>query len=139
MATTTSWSRRGVLVAAGAAAGAAVLSGPLGSVASAATTGRGTVGLRRSHWTALVGQQVTVATSSGRVKALVVEVEDIKGAPAGDERRFSVELRIDRGRPAIGGVNPITLPGRGVASLFASAVDRGVRHRSFQVIVNNIS
>lgn len=142
MDASTSWSRRGLLVVSASAAGAALLAGPLGSAASAATApgttaaNRATTGLRREHWTPLVGKKVVVDTAAGRVKATVVDVEDIAGAPPEDPGRFSVELRAP-GAKAVSGLCPVTIPGRGVATLLVSAVDRGVRHRSSQIIVNN--
>lgn len=135
----TSRSRRDVLVlSASAAAGMALLVGPLGSSALAAAPGRAPAptGLRRDHWTPLVGRKVAVDGPSGRVRATVVGVEDLKGAPAGDPQRFAVELRATK-RQHIAGLCPVTIPGRGVATLLVSDVDRGIRHRSAQIIVNN--
>jgi hypothetical protein len=133
-------------VGAGAAVGAAALLSPLGSsIAGAATTtstGRAPVrgpGLDRAHWTALIGKRVAVGGPTGTTRATVVAVEDLRGAPAGDAGRFAVELRTDRGKPGIAGLRPITIPGRGVATLLVSAVDRGVRHRSFEIVVNTTS
>lgn len=144
MDASTSWSRRSVLVLSASAAGAAVLAGPLGSVASAgaapasaAGAPRAVTGLRRDHWTPLVGKRVAVAGPSGTVRATVDEIEDLRGAPAGDAGRFAVVLRIDRNQAGIAGLNPITIPGRGVATLLVTAVDRGQRHRFFQIVVNN--
>jgi hypothetical protein len=140
MDASTSWSRRNVLVLTAAAAGAAVVAGPLGSAAAGAaapaSTGQARTGLRRDHWTPLVGKKVTVDGPSGRVRATVAGVEDLRWAPAGDAGCFAVELRTDRG-PALAGVCPVTIPGRGVTTLLLSAVDRGVRHRSSQIVVNN--
>lgn len=134
MAASPQWSRRNVLVV-GAAAGALALAGPLGSVAAAAGTGGGTVGLRRDHWTPLIGTKVGVDAPEGRVWVDVVDVEDLIGAPAGAMGCFAVELRTRKGR-AVDGLLPFTLPRRGVATLRVTAVDRGIRHRSSQIIVN---
>jgi hypothetical protein len=144
MGASTSWSRRSVLVLTGAAAGAAALTGPFGSAASAArATGTGATGsstglpgLRRDHWTPLVGKRVVVDGPTGRVRALVAGVEDLRSAPAADARRFAVELRTDRGQ-ALNGLSTVTLPGRGVTTLLLTAVERSVRHRSSQIVVNN--
>lgn len=140
MDASTSWSRRSMLVLSASAAGAALVAGPLGSPAGAvttkATTARALTGLRRDHWTPLVGKTVAVDTASGRVRATVAGVEDLRGAPAGDARAFAVELRTARGT-AISGLCPVTIPGRGVATLLLTAVDRGLRHRSTQIVVNN--
>jgi hypothetical protein len=141
MEASTGWSRRSVLVLAASSAGAMALAGPLSSVASATTTAPGSTasaltGLRRDHWTPLVGKTVAVDTPEGRVRVTVAEVEDLRSAPEGDPVRFAVELRTDRSR-AIAGLYPITIPGRGVTTLLISAVDRGVRPRSSQIVVNN--
>jgi hypothetical protein len=133
-------SRRRVLALAAAGAGAAVMASPLGQAASAAATtprggAAGAVGLRREHWTPLVGKKVTVDGPAGRVRTTVIGVEDLRGAPAGDAGRFAVELRTDRGA-AVAGLCPITIPGRGVTTLLLSAVDRGIRYRSSQIVVN---
>lgn len=132
------WSRRTVLVLSASVAGAAVLAGPLGSatVGAAATGGQAVTGLRREHWTSLVGKKVAVDGPAGRVRLMVAGVEDVSGAPAGDAGSFAVELRTDRGA-AVAGLCPVTIPGRGVTTLLLSAVDRGVRHRSSQIVVNN--
>lgn len=138
MDASTAWSRRSIMALAAAGAGAAVLAGPLGSVASAATTGsqaRAATGLRRDHWTPLLGKKVAIDGPAGRVRATVAEVEDLRGAPAGDPTRFAIELRTDRGA-ALDGLLPITIPGRGVTTLLVSAVDRGLNHRSSQIVVN---
>lgn len=142
MDASTSWSRRSVLVLSASAAGAAVLAGPLGSAAvgaaapARATGGRAVTGLRRDHWTPLVGKKVAVGGPMGRVRVTVAGVEDLRGAPAGDAGCFAVELRTDRSK-AIAGLCPVTIPGRGVTTLLLSAVDRGVKHRSSQIVVNN--
>ena len=83
------------------------------------------------------GQQMTSA-SAGRVRATVAGIEDLRGAPAGDPAAFAVELRTT-GRSALSGLCPVTIPGRGVATLLLTAVDRGVRHRSTQIVVNSPS
>ncbi|HEV7719990.1 MAG TPA: hypothetical protein VGO60_01835 [Iamia sp.] len=142
MDVSTKWSRRSMLVLSATAAGAALVAGPLGSAAAGAaapagtTGGRAVTGLRRDHWTPLVGKKVTVDGPAGRVRATVAGVEDLRGAPAGDAGAFAVELRTDRGA-AVSGLLPITIPGRGVTTLLLSAVDRGVTHRSSQIVVNN--
>lgn len=135
----TSRSRRDVLVlSASAAAGVALLAGPLGSTAVALASGgtRADTGLRRDHWTPLVGQKIAVDGPAGRVRATVVGVEDLTGAPAGDPRCFAVELRAGT-RQRISGLCPVTIPGRGVATLLVTDVDRGINHRSAQIVVNN--
>jgi hypothetical protein len=142
MGASTSWSRRSVLVLAAAGAGTVALSGPLGSAAAAVASptdrsSEGAPGLRREHWTALVGTRVVVDTRTGRVRARVIGVEDLRSAPAGHADAFAVELRIDRGQADIAGLNPITIPGRGVTTLSISGVDRGIRFRPYQLVVNN--
>ena len=141
MDASTTWSRRSLLAVSAGAAGAAIVAGPLGSIAGAAASARAgaspaSTGLRRDHWTPLVGKKVAVDGPAGRVRATVVGVEDLRGAPAGDAARFAVELRTDRG-VAVAGLCPVTIPGRGVTTLLLTAVDRGIRHRSTQIVVNN--
>lgn len=132
-------SRRGVLALGAAAAGAVVLTGPLGSVAGAATagaTGRAvtaTTGLRREHWTGLVGRTVTIAGQA----VTVVRVEDLRGGVRGDAKRFSVELRTARSKPSVGGTNPVVIPGRGTATLLITPIDRGARYRTYQIVVSS--
>lgn len=144
MGSNTVWSRRSALVAGASAMGAAVLAGPLGPAVAAAGrpaartgTVQATTGLLRSHWSPLVGRTVTVTTRTGSVRAVVAEITDLAGAPAQDPKRFSVVLRTTLRQPAIAGLNPITIPGRGVATLLITAVDRGARQRLAQVVVNN--
>ncbi|HMJ76531.1 MAG TPA: hypothetical protein VK507_11195 [Iamia sp.] len=142
MDASTNWSRRSVLVLSASAAGAAMVAGPLGSAAAGAaaparaTGGQAVTGLRRDHWTPLVGKKIAVDGPAGRVRVTVAGVEDVRGAPAGDVGSFAVELRTDRGA-AVAGLCPVTIPGRGVTTLLLSAVDRGVTHRSSQIVVNN--
>lgn len=141
MDASTTWSRRSLLAVSASAAGAAIVAGPLGTIAGAAAParavgGQAQTGLRRDHWTPLVGKKVTVDSPAGRVRVTVAGVEDLRGAPAGDAARFAVELRTDRGA-AVAGLCPVTIPGRGVATLLLTAVDRGVRHRWTQIVVNN--
>jgi len=142
MDASTNWSRRSVLVLSASAAGAAVFAGPLGSAAAGAaapaeaTGTQAVTGLRRDHWTPLVGKKVAVDGPAGRERFTVARVEDLRGAPAGDACCFAVELRTDRNQ-AVAGLCPVTIPGRGVATLLLSAVDRGVKHRSSQIVVNS--
>ncbi|HEX7133730.1 MAG TPA: hypothetical protein VF228_14230 [Iamia sp.] len=145
MGASTNWSRRSVLVLSASAVGAAALAGPLGSAASAAKatgTSAGTTpstaltGLRRDHWTPLVGKRVVVDGPAGRVRATVAGIEDLQSASAADAGRFAVELRTDRGQ-AVNGLSTVTIPGRGVTTLLLTAVDRSVRHRSTLIVVNN--
>ncbi|HEU5149660.1 MAG TPA: hypothetical protein VFU19_04140 [Iamia sp.] len=136
MDASTTWSRRTTLVMAAATVGAAALAAAPGVAGGATARATAPLGLRRADWTPLVGRRVAVDGPGGRVRALVVGVEDLRGAAPGDARCFSVELRTDRG-PAVHGLCPITIPGRGVTTLLVSAVDRGVRHRSSQIVVNS--
>ena len=146
MDASTTWSRRSVLVLAATGAGAAMLAGPLGSAASAATTATaapragGTVrpvtGLQRAHWTPLVGKKVAVSGPAGKLNLKVIGVEDLPRAPKGDAGQFAVELRTASG-PAPSGLYTVTIPGRGVTTLLLSAVDRGARYRISQIVVNN--
>jgi hypothetical protein len=93
-------------------------------------------GLRRDHWTPLVGKKVAVDGPTGRVRVKVVGVEDLGSAPAGDAGCFAVELRTARG-PAVAGLCPVTIPGRGVTTLHISAVERAARYRTSEIVVNN--
>ncbi len=135
--------RRAALALGASAVGVALVAGPLGPVASAAaraTTGSAataTTGLRRDHWTGLVGRTVTVQGPSGNVAATVVRVEDLQRTPARDATRFSVELRTDRRKVDLAGVRPVVIPNRGTATLLIAAVDRGARYRTYQIVVNN--
>lgn len=131
-------SRRGVMALGASAGAAALLAGPLGSVAGAAApaTSRSAVaaitGLRRDHWTGLVGRTVSIAGQA----VTVVRVDDLIGAPRGDAKRFSVELRTARAKPNVGGTTPVVIPGRGTATLLVTPIDRGARYRAYQIVVS---
>ena len=71
------------------------------------------------------------------MRATVVEVEDLLSAPAGAPERFSVALEIGRRTRDISGLRPVTIGGRGVATLLVSPVERGAHHRTYQIVVNN--
>lgn len=147
METSTGWSRRRVLVASGSAAAALAVAGPLSSVAAGARGPGGapraavgaTTGLRRDHWMPLVGKTVAVGGPAGSVRATVVEVEDLVGAPADASHQFAVALEIGRRARDIGGLRPVTIARRGVATLLVSPVERGAHHRTYQIVVNNLS
>ncbi len=134
------WSRRMVLVGGGAAAGALALAGPMGSMASAGVVGgsggAAETGLRRDHWEAVVGRRVTVDGPGGRVRATVRAVEDLPRAAPGDPWCFSVVLRFAGGARQ-DGVFPVTIPGRGVATLLMTSVGGSDRHQTSQIIVNS--
>jgi hypothetical protein len=146
-AATATWPRRTFLAVGLGAAGALVLSSsPAGALAGGsapagrpATLKAAPTGLRRREWSGLVGRTVTVAGAGGRARMAVVDVSDIAGAPAGHDGCFQVTLRAQDRVAVASGVSQVGRPGAAPVSLFVSPIDRGVRARHFQIVVNNPS
>ena len=119
-------SRRAVLAAGGLGAATLMAGAPQAAAAAAASIPR------RARFMALRGTVVRLSGPAGRTKARVKEVGDLRGAPAGDARRYSVILRPRR--PLPDGLYRVSSRKLGSTDLFLTNVDRG-RAAALQAVV----
>lgn len=103
-------------------------------LAAAATLPSKTPALSRAVFAPSVGKFYWV---QGTFKRLTLaSIEDIAGAPAGDDGRFS--LVFSSPAPITAGVLPLTNLQLGTVSLFLSAVDRGATNHFYQAVINRL-
>ena len=114
-------SRRTLLAAGGIGAAALVAGAPGSAAASAPASAAAKVPLR-SSFAAVRGTVVKMRGPSGVVRAVVADIGDLAGAPAGDQRRYSVILRPKR--PLADGIYRVSGPKLRSTSLFFANVDR---------------
>lgn len=123
-------SRRTLL--AGGAAGAVLSLSPFGWLQSAVAT---TTMPRRASFNACIGATFQVSASGYAVNAVLTEVGDLKPIRhAGDPDRYSLVFAIGAALPQ--GTYTFRQKKLGSVNLFAVPVDRGIKPRCLQVIVN---
>lgn len=93
--------------------------------------------LTRSAFAALVGSRVRMMAAGEVATVRVASVEDIKPKTAvGDENRFSVLFRAPRGTDVESGMHRFLTSGGESVELFVAPVDRGVKARYYQAVIN---
>lgn len=121
-------SRRTVLTAAGLAAAGAAVGLPRAAAAAGVAT--------RSTFAAAKGSTVTVTDGRVSVRAVLSEVADLRNAPAGDPRRYSILLK--PASPMHDGIYTVSSAGIRGTSLFFANVDRRTAHR-LEAVVNQFT
>lgn len=94
--------------------------------------------LTRSAFTPHLHATFRLSGATGTYDATLVEISDLAGASVpGDELRFSLLFRVPRQATARHGVHRVHRPGFGALDLFIGPVDRGVRARCYEAVVNH--
>ncbi len=147
---TTRYSRRAFLAATGAAGAATVLAGAnraFGATGGAARTGamgaagsaavnRAVAALRRSAFAPLVGSKFRLLKGAASQPLVLEHVAALPGAGASSEGQFSLLLRGNRSTAWEQGTYDLHHRAIGTVRLLVVPVDRGVRARRYQIIVN---
>jgi hypothetical protein len=128
---------RRAFVRAGVAAGSLVVvpgawarssgSGPAARAAARRT-------LVRSHFTPLVGARVRLTGGGENVRAVLTHVADL--ASDGGEDQFALLFKLPRRARFGEGIRTVHHRGIGRVDLFVSPVDRGVRGRYYEAVIN---
>jgi hypothetical protein len=93
--------------------------------------------LARDRFTGIIGHPVVLGASGRSVTARLVEVADVKGAPAGHPTQFSLilEAAAQSGLPQ--GTHRVRAAGLDDLQLLVVPVDRAVRSQHYQITFNN--
>lgn len=127
--------RRLFLRVAVVAAGAAAM--PFGWTRTAQAAGTAVSKLTRSSFTKYVGSTFRMSSGTFAGDVVLSSVEDIAGAPAGDQNRYALLFRAPASSTtAPQGVYTFRQSSFGSADLLAVPVDRGKDARYYQAIVN---
>jgi len=124
---------RRVFLVGGAAAATLLAIGPSRTATAASLPAAPT--LTRSLFAPAVGKYFWI---QGTFKRLTLEeIDDVRGAPAGDENRFS--LVFSSPTKIVAGTLPLTNLRLGTISLFVGAVDRGVNNNLYEAVINRLT
>jgi hypothetical protein len=93
--------------------------------------------LARDRFTPLLGQTVVLGSAARTVRARLVEVADLKGAPAGHPTQFSLILEAAARSGLPQGTHRVRAPGVDDLQLLVVPVDRGMRSQQYQITFNN--
>lgn len=127
------FSRRAVLRGGAVAAVASAVPMSLPGLAAAAPR----VALKRSTFEPLVGRTFEMAGDGVVHRAILAEVNDVLPASArGDENRFSLVFHAARNARVGEGIKQFRHRELGTVSLFAAPIDRGVKARRLEAVIN---
>jgi hypothetical protein len=105
--------------------------------ASARSQARKAGALKRSRFTPLVGAQLRMTGGGVDARVVLAEVSDLSPVlRPHDPDRFSLLFRVPRGHHVSPGIRTFHHPHLGRVALFVSPVDRGIKARHFEAVVN---